>query len=87
MTHIKTLLYHCIDPENLTALLLGLTRIQTVNIGETTIHFAVAIKPKTRLLDLNHKFRPTLGNRLWEVKVLIIDELSLIFSNFWKKID
>ena len=41
----KTLLYHCKDTEKPKVLLLGPTGISAVNIGGTTIHSGLAIKP------------------------------------------
>ena len=65
----------------------GLTGISTVNIGGTTIHSGLAIKPGTKLLGLNNKSKAVLINRLSEVKVLIIDELSMVSSGLWTDID
>ena len=60
----KTLLYHCKDPEKPRVLLLGPTGISTVNIGETTNHSGLTIKPGTKLLRLKEKSRAVLGNSL-----------------------
>ena len=46
----KTLLYHCKDPEKPRVHLLGPTGISAVNIGGTTIHSGLGIKPRTKLL-------------------------------------
>ena len=51
----KTLLYHTKDPEKPRVLLLGPTGISPVNIGGTTIHSGLAIKPGTKLLGINDK--------------------------------
>ena len=51
----KTLLHHCKDPEKPRVLLLGPTGISAVNIGETTIHSGLGIKPRIKLLGLNDK--------------------------------
>ena len=73
----KTLLYHCKDPEKPRVLLLGPTGISAVNIGGTTIHSGLGIKPGIKLLGLNDKSKAALRNKLSEVKYLIIDELSI----------
>ena len=45
------------------------------------IHFGLGIKPGTKLLGLNDESKATLKQRLSEVKLLIVDELSMV-SNF-----
>ena len=80
---LKTLLYHCKDPEKPRVLLLGPTGISAVNIGGTTIHSGLGIKPGIKLLGLNDKPKAALRNKLSEVKFLIIDELSMVSSNLW----
>ena len=77
----KTLLYHCKDPEKPRVLLLGPTGISVVDIDGTTIHSGLAITPGTWLLGLNDKSKAALRNRLSEVKLLIIDERSMVSSN------
>ena len=77
----KTLLYHCRDTEKPRVLLLGPTGISAVNICRTTIHSGLAIKPVTKLLGLSDQSNAALRNRLSEVKLLIIDKLSMISSN------
>ena len=64
----KTLLYHWKDPEKPKVLLLGPTGISAVNIGGTVIHSDLAIKPGTKLLNLNYKSEAALRKRLSEVK-------------------
>ena len=83
----KTLLYHCKDTEKPKVLLLGPTGISAVNIGGTTIHSGLAIKPGTKLLGLNDKSKVDLRNRLSDVKLLIIDKLSMVSSDLWADID
>ena len=77
----KTLFYHCKDPEKLRVFLLGPTGISAANIGETTIHSGLGIKPGIKLLGLNDKSKAALRNRLSEVKFLIVDELSMVSSH------
>ena len=55
---LKTLLYHCKVPEKARALFLEPTVTSTVNVGGTTIHSGLSIKPGTKLLGntyLNEK--------------------------------
>ena len=79
----KTLLYHCKDPEKPRVLLLGPTGISSGDIGGTTIHLGLGIKPGIRLLGLNEKSKAAIRNKLSEVKFLIIDELSMVSSDLW----
>ena len=81
------MLYHCKDPEKPRVPLLGPTGISTVNIGGTTIHSGLAIKPGTKLLGLKDKSKAALRNRLSEVKLLMLDELSMVSSDLWTDID
>ena len=80
------MLYHCKNPEKLKVLLLGPTGISAVNIGGTTIHSGLAIKPGTKLLGLNDKCKSALRNRLAEVKLLIMVELSMVSTDLWTDI-
>ena len=83
----KPLLYHCKDPEKSRVLFFGLTGISAVNIGRTTIHSGLGIKPGTKLLGLNDKSKAGLRNRLSEVKILIMGELSMVSNGLWTDID
>ena len=49
------------------------TGISAVNIGRTTIHLGLGIKPGVKLLGLNDKSKAALINRLSEVKCFMID--------------
>ena len=84
---LKTLLYHCKDPEKPRVFILGPTGISAVNIGGTTIHSGLGIKPRTKLLSLNYKSKAALINRLSEMNFLIIYELSLVSIDLWTDID
>ena len=81
------MLYHCKDPEKPSVLLVGPTGISAVNIGGTTIHSGLRIKPGMKLLGLNDKSKAALRNRLSEVKFLIIDVSSMVSSDLWRDID
>ena len=75
------MLYCCKDSEKPTFFLLRPTVKSLVNINRTTIHSGLGIKPGTKLLGLNDKSQVDLRNRLSEVKLLIIDELSMVTSD------
>ena len=45
------------------------------------------IKNEIKLLGLNDKSKAVLRNRLSEVKILLIDELSMVSSDLWTDID
>ena len=77
----KTLLCHCKDLENPRVLLLGPTGISAINIGGTTNHYGLGIKPGIKILGLNDKSKAAVRNRLSEVKFLIIDEFSVVSSD------
>ena len=83
---LKTLLYHCKDPEKLRLPLLGHTEI-AVDIVGTIIHSGLEIKPGIKLLGLNDKSEAALRNRLSELISLIIDELSMVSIDLWTDID
>ena len=68
-------------------ILLGPTGISAVNIGGTTVHSGLGIKPGRKLLGLNDKSKAALRNRLSEVKLLIIDKLSMVSSDLWTDLD
>ena len=75
--------YYCKDSEKPTFFLLGPIVKSLVNINRATIHSGLGIKPGTKLLGLNDKSKVDLRNRLSEVKLLIIDELSMVTSDLW----
>ena len=81
------MLYHCQNPGKPRVVLVAPTGISAVNIGGITINSGLAIKPGTKLLVLNDKSKAALRNRLSEVKLLIIDELSMVFSDLWIDVD
>ena len=83
----KNMLYHCQNPGKPRVVLVAPTGISAVNIGGITINSGLAIKPGTKLLVLNDKSKAALRNRLSEVKLLIIDELSMVSSDLWIDID
>ena len=83
----KILLYHSKDPYKSRVVLLGPTGISAVNIGGTTIHSGLGIKPRTtKLLGFNDRSKAVSRNRLSEVNLLIIYEISMISSELWTDI-
>ena len=61
--------------------MLGPTRISEINIGGTTIHSGLGIKPGAKLLGLNDKSKAGLRNRLSEVTLFIINKFSMVSND------
>ena len=76
------LFYHSKEPDKPRVLLLGPTGISAVNIGGTTIHSGLGMKPGVKLLGSSDKMKASLRKKLSEVKMLIIDEFSMVLSGF-----
>ena len=57
--------------------------MSAVNKGGTTLHSRLEMKQETKQIGLNDKSKAALGNRLSEVKLLTIDDLSLLSSGLW----
>ena len=83
----KILLYLCKHREKPRVLLLAPTGISAVNIRETIINSGLGVKPGTKLFDSNGKSKASLRNRLSEVKLVIIDKLSVVSNDLWTDID
>ena len=83
----KELLYYSKEPDKSRAVLLGPTGISTVNVGGTTIHSFHGIKSGVKLLGLSDKRKASLRNKLSEVKMVIIDECSMVSSALFFKIN
>ena len=69
---LKTLHYHCKDPEKPRVLLFGPKGISALNIGGITFNYGLGIKPGTWFKSQSEA---ALRNRLSELKLLLIDEL------------
>ena len=65
---------------------MGLTGILAVNVGGTTIHSGLGINPGPKLLDLSDKMKASLRNSLSEVRMVLIDELSMVSSDLFYQI-
>ena len=66
---------------------MGPTGISAVNIVGTIIHSGLGIKPGVKLLGLSDKMKASLRNKLSEVKMVIIDEFSMVSSDLFFKIN
>ena len=74
---LKTLLFNCKELEKLRVFLLGPTGISAVNIARKTTYSALTIKPGAKLLGLGDKLKASLRKRLSEVKLVMIDKVSV----------
>ena len=83
----KELLYHSKEPDKPRVLLLGPIGISAVNIGGTTIHSGLGIKPGGKLLGLSDKIKASLRNKLSEVKMVVTDKFSMVSSDIFFKIN
>ena len=68
------------DADKTRILLLVRTGVSAININETTIHSGLGINAGSKLYSLNDKQRETLRNKLSEVRLIIIDEISMVSS-------
>ena len=93
-SHLIKTIYHAVsklllrkdsNPEKPRVLLLSPTGVAAVNISGTTIHSALGIHAKV-FAPLNDKMRASLRNKLSEVAVLIIDEISMVSDKLFKDI-
>ena len=74
----KTFMYHVNEPHKPHILLLIPTGFAAINIEGTTIPHGLGISPGKNIQSLQDKQRSDLRNRLSEVKLIIIDEISII---------
>ena len=82
----KTLLVNCKETKKSRAPLLRSTGISVVNIGGTTVHFALRIKLGAKLSGLSIKGKASIRNKLSEVNFFMINEISMVFSDLWTEI-
>ena len=76
----KTLLYHSNNPEKVRVLLLGPIGISAVNINGTTIHSGLRITRNGKYNKLGQMQKAYLRKKLSELKVSIIDEISMVYQ-------
>ena len=74
---LKTLLINCKELEKIRVFLLEPTGISAVNIARKTTYSALAIKPAAELLGLGDKLKACLRKKLSEVKLLMINKVSV----------
>ena len=74
------MLYKSEDPEKAHSLT-RTPEISTANLGSITIHSRLWIKPGTNLLALRDKNKVALRGKLAEVKLIMIDEASMVSSD------
>ena len=74
----KILLHKGGDPEKPRVLKLAPTGIAAINIEGTTIHSGLGIFSNRECLPLSDKMRSALRNKLSEVNVIIVDEISMV---------
>ena len=74
----KTLMYNGGDPDKPRVLLLAPTGVASVNTDGNTIHSDLGIHCKGQFYPLNDNQKVSLQNELSKVKLLIIDEISVV---------
>ena len=78
MSLSKVLMYKGCDSEKPNILLLAPIRVAAVHINGTSIHYGLQISIRSKMFPLNERQRAILRNKLSEVKIIIIDEISMI---------
>ena len=71
-------MYKGCDSEKPNILLLAPIRVAAVHINGTSIHCGLQISIRSKMFPLNERQRAILRNKLSEVKIIIIDEISMI---------
>ena len=79
-------MYHATDPDKPRILLLGPTGIAAININGTTVHSGLGIFTDGKLQKLSDKHKASLRNKLSDVRLIIIDEISMVSSDLFCKI-
>ena len=80
--------YFIVDPLKPKGLILAFTGKATYNVGGTAIHYTLLIPfNKSSFLPLSNEMLDTLGKLYQELRVVLIDEASLIGSCFLYCID
>ena len=76
----KVLGYKDGDADKPRILLLAPTGVAAININGTTIHSGLGINVGSKLYPLNDQQRAALRNKLSEVRLIIIDDVSMVSS-------
>ena len=76
----KVLGYKDGDADKPRILLLAPTGVAAINFNGTTIHSSLGINVGSKLYPLNDEQRAALRNKLSEVRLIIIDEISMVSS-------
>ena len=74
----KLLQYHGTSPVKPRVLILAPTGVASINVNGTTIHSALNLPCRGKLYPLDANTLATLRNRFSEVKLIIIDEISMV---------
>ena len=76
-------------PDAVYVLLTGPTGMSAYNIGGTTVHSALGlnVSQNNRVSRMSESTRNTIRSKLWHLKLIIIDEVSMIGSSTLRKID
>ena len=80
MSLSKVLMYKGGELDKPRILLLAPTGVAAVNINGTTIHSGLEINVGGKLYPLSEQHRADLRNKLSEVRLIIIDEISMVSS-------
>jgi len=75
--------------EKIQVLLLGPTGKSAFHIGGTTIHsgLGITVSQNSQLTGLSADRKSSLRNKFWKLKVIIIDEVSMVGAKTFRKID
>ena len=76
----KGLMHNSVNPDKPRVLILAPTGVAAININGTTVHSGLGIWIGKGFFPLNDKQRGKLRNKLSEVKLVVIDEISMVSS-------
>ena len=66
---------------------MGTADLSAVNVGGTAIHFGLGIKLGLKLLGLSAKMKESSRSNVSEVKIVVIDKISMVLSDLCFKIN
>ena len=78
MSLSKVLIYLGGERENTRILLFAPNGVAVININGQTIHLDLGINVGGKLYRLSEQHRAALGNKLSEVRLIIIDKISVV---------